>query len=168
MSFVLRIDAPVHIEDYDYQGDHVLMCRVGIDPDAQKVYFAAVGLDPIGDDAPEYWFGIIEHDVLTGEDKIRLSGRNLVGVIPPDDRNAILGAICGLTAQLLDLCKPRKVKRMTHDAYQHGKGIEKHEVISRVFMECGYDVTKCDSWYGRRAWICELIGQNPVEDTLVH
>lgn len=165
MAFVLQIDDPVHVENFEYEGDKVFFCRVGIDVAAHKIYFAAAGLDPFPEEQPEYWFGIIERDASTGEQQIILSGLKLAGHIPKGDRLVILSVICSLTKLLLGRCRPKRVSRMTHDTYQGGKGIEKHEIISRVFVECGYRVVRCDSWHRKRAWICEREDEIPVAPT---
>lgn len=168
MAFSLRVDEPVRIEDFQYEGDRVFMCRVGTDLAAHKLYFAAVGLDPFPEGAPEYWFGILERNAYTGEADLVLSGLRFARIISKADKMAILQVICGLTDLLLQECKPKKVTRVTHDAYQGGKGIEKHEVISKVFLDCGYRVTRCDSWGGQRAWLCELDEQNPIAADRAH
>ena len=162
MAFVLSIDDPVRVDGFEYDGDHVLICRVGIDLAKHKTYFAAVGLDPLPEDRPEYWFAIIERDACSDVDELHLGGQKLAKVFSREDRSAILAVICRLTALLLEWVKPNLVSRTTNDAYQGDKGIEKHHVISAVFAACGYRVIKCDSWHHKRVWLCERMIEIPI------
>ncbi|MBI2240584.1 MAG: hypothetical protein HYU59_07250 [Magnetospirillum gryphiswaldense] len=162
MAFVLSPDDPLRVHDFEYDGDHVLICRVGVDPDTHKTYFAAVGLDPLPENRPEYWFAIIEKDAYSEVEKMHLGGQKLAKVFSLKDRSAILDIVCRLTASLLDWTKPKMVSRITNDAYQGAKGIEKHNIISAVFVACGYRVTKCDSWHGKRVWLCERLNEIPI------
>lgn len=132
---------------------YAMTVRVGHDGD--KRYSIVIGLEPLPGGDMEYYFHLLEVDVVTGEDRIFWSGLPVSNIIPKDDRRRILAVILSCTKHLLIATYPSVVFRFAHDENPPERALEKHYSVNDVFEECGYRVEELDSRHGRRAWKAE-------------
>lgn len=158
MAFSLDIADGQIIHGFVDEEDDVLLAYIGADEAAGKTYFAVASLSPYEDGCPEYSFFIIERDVETEAERTFWSGIDCKGIFSPEDKAAIRQLICFMTDDLLRSVRPMRVYRCTYDVRPPERAMEKHHIISHVFLQCGYTVTKSDSWHGKRVWWAELIG----------
>ncbi|WP_146207967.1 hypothetical protein [Azospirillum sp. TSH64] len=158
MPFVLEATVPPSDYDFFDRGEHdcMALCYLGADQDKGSTYFAAVALGPYQPDRPEYYFYIVERNSFTGETVEHWTGKSIHDEFTKQDRWMILGVVCYLTEMILNIKRPKQVDRCTHDHNPPEKSMDKHYMISRVFVGCGYRVLQCDDWNGKRVWLATL------------
>lgn len=156
MTFICTIaDGQFHADFFSKGESRSVICPVGHDPAKEANYFVNVGLDKTGGGITEYYFHVVE--VFADKDEVTYwSGIDLPDEIDRDCRKLILAAVLQSTEALLNQAKPKSVFRCTRDTNPPEKSLEKHYLISDVFVKCGYKVEVADEYQGKRSWWAEL------------
>lgn len=161
MAFVCTVTDEEIRAEYFAEGDsHVLFVYVGFDRDRGVKFFISVGLEPMAGGFLEYYFNLIERDLETDSERVYWSGRDLPVSMTGHDRALILKAVMQATRYLLDMLRPTWVFRCTRDGYASSRGLEKHELISHVFVEAGYRLHVADPFGDKRCWWMERENQS--------
>ncbi|CAA7624005.1 hypothetical protein MTBLM5_60131 [Magnetospirillum sp. LM-5] len=148
-------DETIEVDQFHSDGrSHAMQSKLGVDMVCGKTYFAYVGLEiMIGGTDHELIFFIQELDHATGTTRDYWCGLDTKRLFPKQtDRAWIVRVACELTCRLLQMTKPVRVYRVTHDDYPPDKALDKHERVTAVFIDCGYTVTRCDSYERKRVW----------------
>lgn len=159
MAFVCTVDLDDwRAEVFQNSSGHAVLMRVGYDDERNLNYFAFVCLDNTAPGGQiEYVFSLIEVNGDTGDERNYWNGRDVARFIAREDRALILELICRATFVLVRQVSPESVFRITHEPHPPEVALEKHYRISKVFAMCGYEVTMCDPYHGKRAWLAERV-----------
>jgi hypothetical protein len=133
---------------------YAIQFPVGHDDDQGVTYFGVVGLGSARPGDLQYYFHIVELEYEYECPQQIWSGKDLPQSICACSRSEILEAIVVATAYLLDEIRPDWVFR-TVDGSLPPKALEKHSMITKVFIDCGYRVHTADRYQGRRIWWME-------------
>lgn len=158
MAFVCTAVRQTYHFDVFRGGDgYAITFPIGYDDDHTKDlnYFAMIGLESVPPGDLEYYFCVLEIDGIDKTERPIWSGKELPTDISGSARREILCLILLATANLLNTVKPERVFRCTHDADMPDKALEKHQEISQIFRDCGYNVRTADSFHGKRTWWME-------------
>jgi hypothetical protein len=158
MAFICQICPPPHTFDLveGEDGDFSALFLIGHDDARPVTYFAVATLSPYDEDCPEFSFSIVERDVGTGEPTFHESGAKTRNLFSPVERRLVLSVVLAATFALLRWRQPKKVYRCTMDPNPSPRAMLKHDLVSWVFEQAGYTVTRCDQWYGQVIWMAEL------------
>jgi hypothetical protein len=151
-------------DDYELieeEGESFVVAYVGSDIDTGCAYYAVAALSPLYDYF-EYSFFVIER--CSGSEEQFNSGLKTNGLFNEVDRSAILTVVLRATEMLLDWKQPLLVDRCTFDANLPKKALVKHTLISKIFSGCGYKITSCDDWNGKRVWRAERVAEGLFDE----
>jgi hypothetical protein len=108
---------------------------------------------PYLDDSREFSFCILENLTLPNCSRIYQSSRDIALFISGYDRPMILKILVSGIGQLLRCESQLNIYRITADSYPPEPALEKHQHIGEAFRQHGYNLWRCDTHRGQRAWI---------------
>jgi len=115
-----------------------------------KSYALLVGLAPRADDVLEYYFCVVETDLVDVSERLYMSGHE-TKFIPKEIRPAVIESLMIGTRGLLELVKPVTIF-MCCESYLSDKALRKHLLIANLIQEYSYHVEEPTVMSKRRSW----------------
>ena len=150
MAFACTIGGDTHGDLLRVGGDTVILFPVGEDPARGLFYSMSVGLSPLPTNL-EYFFNVIEV-VNGGGERSIFDSAEVCRIVDKESRVQILDGLLRATKYLLINEKPKRFIMNTFVADLPEKAMVKYYMLCQLFVDCGYDVTRANSYHGRHQW----------------
>ena len=115
-----------------------------------KSYALLIGLAPRADDVLEYYFCVVETDLVDVSERIYMSGYE-TKFIPKEIRPAVLESLVIGTRGLIELVQPVNIFKCC-ESYLTDKALRKHLLIANLIQEYSYHVEEPPVMSRRRSW----------------
>ena len=127
-----------------------------------KSYALLIGLAPRADDVLEYYFCVVETDLVDLSERFYMSGDE-TKFIPKEIRPAVIESLMIGTRGLLELVKPVTIF-MCCESYLSDKALRKHLLIANLIQEYSYHVEEPPVMSKRRSWWFDRRIQTKAEE----
>ena len=127
-----------------------------------KSYALLIGLAPRTDDVFEYYFCVVETDLVDLSERLYMNGHE-TKFIPKEIRPAVIESLLIGTRGLLELVKPVTIF-MCCESYLSDTALRKHLLIANLIQEYSYHVEEPPVMSRRRSWWFDRRVQTKAEE----
>ena len=128
----------------------------------EKSYALLIGLAPRADVVLEYYFCVVETDLVDLSERLYMSGHE-TKFIPKEIRPAVIESLLIGTRGLPELVKPVTIF-MCCESYLSDKALRKHRLIANLIQEYSYHVEEPPVMSKRRSWWFDRRIQTKAEE----
>jgi hypothetical protein len=155
MPWMRLLNRQISHEDVKRDGEEFfIQVLVGRNDVTDRTYAISAGLSPAPPGTLEYVFSLIQVEGETGAEIVFRNGLS-ASTIPKEIRREILYIILRATKLLVEVASPDCIFMCTMIPDLPKKALEKFHRVNEVFAECGYTVTECEPYHGKRSWWAE-------------
>lgn len=155
MAWMRLLNRQISHEDVKRDGEEFFISvLVGRNDLTNQSYAISAGLSPVPPGTLEYYFALIQVDGENNNEIVSRSGL-FASTIPKDIRREILEVLLRATKLLVEVAAPNCIFMCTLIANLPDKALEKFHRVNNVFADCGYTVTECEPYHGKRSWWAE-------------
>jgi hypothetical protein len=133
----------------------VVVLPIGYDDDAGIDYTLMVGFDEAPGGILEFFFCIIEVDVITGCEHTIWSGKYVSRKFTQYHRCVLREYLISVARRLLKLARPDIFIMTTYDENLPECALAKFHLLNEMFEEHGYNVYELERWCGKHSWRVE-------------
>ena len=127
-----------------------------------KSYALLIGLAPRTDDVFEYYFCVVETNLVDLSERLYMNGHE-TKFIPKEIRPAVIESLLIGTRGLLELVKPVTIF-MCCESYLSDTALRKHLLIANLIQEYSYHVEEPPVMSKRRSWWFDRRVQTKAEE----
>ena len=138
---------------------YVCQVQIGDDDETGHIYSILVSLAPAIASPPQHMelvFFVVRTNPETGEVEDLSDGRQTKPFLDNKNlRNGILGLICSVSCELLNVAKPEVVNYMTVDTNLPKKALKKYTTLCNALQTVGYTGKEVDVYLGNHMWVLQ-------------
>src|SRR6266404_3122084 len=139
----------------DEGGGCVVVLPIGYDEAAEIDYTLMVGLDTPPGGIPEFFFCLIEADVITGSEDRIWSGRYVSCKFTQYDRCILRECVVSIAEHLIKFASPNIFNMTSYDENLPERALVKFRLLNEMFGQSGYQVYELERWCGKHSWRAE-------------